>query len=537
MTLAINSVQQLFSQALLQHQNGHLEAAQAGYEAVLQHNPNHVDAHHLLGMIWSAYGQHQQAISYFDRAIALNPHVSDFWGNRALSLGALGQHQDALQSFEYALQHNSNCAITWYNRGNTLRTLDKLEDALSSFEQAIRLRPDYAGAYLNAGNVLQDLLHFEKALAYYERALAINQESAEACNNCGNVLREMGRLDDAIACYDTCLRLNPNWLVAHWNKALIFLLKGNFEVGWSLYEWRWQVKDFPSVKRHFTQPLWLGEVPLNGKTILLHSEQGLGDSLQFCRYLPLVKASGANTILAVERPLARLLGTLDGVDKLISEGDNLPPFDYHCPLLSLPLACGTKRLEDIPQNIPYLKINPEQNRIWAQKLGKKIRPRVGLVWAGGIRPQAQFLSINRRRNIAFALIARLQCDGIDFFSLQKGAPDEEQLPLLKTQYWYGDNFHIHTQDLHDYADTAALINQLDLVISVDTSVAHLAGALGKVVWLLLPANAEWRWLLERTDSPWYASLRLFRQQQYGHWEGVIEDVKQAMLSWAETLVQ
>jgi hypothetical protein len=301
---------------------------------------------------------------------------------------------------------------------------------------------------------------------------------------------------------------------------------GNYPQGWADYEWRWKDQQgwIIKEKRNFPQPLWLGETSLAGKSILLQSEQGYGDTIQFCRYAPLVAALGARVMLEVPKALLGLLQSLEGVAQLMVHGEPLPPFDCYCPLLSLPLAMNTL-LSDVPARVPYLKPSEAHSRRWQNRLGDRRGPRVGLVWSGGFRPgRPELWSVNDRRNIPLAKFAALKHPGIEYYSLQKGQPAESELEELAAHDWDGPHIKDFTSEIDDFADAAGLIEQLDLVISVDTATAHLAGALGKPVWILNRYDTCWRWLLDRDDSPWYPTVRLYRQERPGDWESVLRRV-------------
>jgi len=313
-----------------------------------------------------------------------------------------------------------------------------------------------------------------------------------------------------LASYDRALAVRPNYAEARWNMSLVQLLTGDFYGGWREYEWRWKNKGLELFKRDFAQPLWLGETEIEGKTILLHSEQGFGDTIQFSRYVPLIAARGARVLLEVPAPLKDLVVSLAGVAQVISAQDEPPRFDLHCPLLSLPLALGT-RMETIPAHVPYFAVPAESMRRWHAALGSKHRLRIGLAWSGGPRHKK-----DANRSIKLhSLLPFLDVEA-DFISLQKDvrADDATVLQGRTDLAHFGDK-------LDTFADTAAVIGSLDLVISVDTSVAHLAGALAKPVWILLPFLPDWRWLLDREDSPWYPTARLFRQNAPGDWSSVI----------------
>ncbi len=466
-------------QAIACHQQGQLGPAEALYREILQTDPRHFDALNLLGVIAIQVGQAQQGIDLINQAIAINRHHAD----------------------------------SHANLGNGLRALGRPEEALASYNKALRLKPGSAVVVNNIGAAMEDLGRMEEALAYYDRALRLQPDYAEALNNRGNALQALGRLEEAKASYAQVLRLRPHFADAHWNEGLCRLLLGDFAEGWKKFQWRWETAAFAAHKRNCPQPLWLGQESLAGKTILLHAEQGLGDTLQFCRYAKLVAAQGASVLLEVQAPLKSLLAGVEGVSQTIARGEPLPAFDYHCPLLSLPLAFGTG-FDTIPADIPYLHSDPARVQAWQAKLGGGALSRVGLVWSGSTTHKK-----DRGRSIPLAEFGKLARGQARFISLQKEVREADR-PVLERRAdiaHYGD-------ELVDFVETAALVANLDLVVAVDTAVAHLAAALGKPVWLLLPANPDWRWLLGRGDSPWYPSMRLFRQPKLGDWESVIEMV-------------
>jgi hypothetical protein len=394
------------------------------------------------------------------------------------------------------------------------------------------VRPDYAEALSNRGNALYELKRFEDSLASYDRALTVRPDYAEALYNRGVTLHELKRFDEALASYDCALKVRPDYADAHFNEALCRMLIGDFKRGWEKHEWRWETAQLRSGKRNFAQPLWVGSSEIAGKTVLLHAEQGIGDTIQFCRYVPHVVERGARVILAVPEELHELMSTLPAKVQIISKGDPLPDFDMHCPLLSLPLAFGT-RLETIPSTTPYLAAPEGKTSAWHDRLGKPTKPRVGLVWAGNPRKELSNANlIDRQRSIEFDRLAPFfQVTECEFYSLQKGEDAVLQLreSTLRQQIidW--------TDDLQDFSDTAALIENLDLIITVDTSVAHLAGALGKPFWLMNRYNTCWRWLLDRDDSPWYPTARLFRQDDTREWDNVIARVHTALHDYIRSL--
>jgi tetratricopeptide (TPR) repeat protein len=413
-------------------------------------------------------------------------------------LCGLKRRHEALVSYDRALALRPAMAAAHYNRGNILHELRRFDEALASYDRALALRPDYAEAHFNRGNALHVLKRFEEALASYHRALALRPDYAEAVANRGATLHDLKRYDEALVSYDRAQALRPDFADAHYNEAMCRLLLGDFDRGWQKHEWRWETAQLRNGRRNFPQPLWLGSEEIKGKTILLHAEQGLGDTIQFGRYAPLVVERGAHVILEVQKPLRELMNTLPGAIQVVSKGDPLPEFDLHCPLLSLPLAFAT-RLETIPSAMPYLSARESKLRSWDERLGKHAKPRIGVVWAGN--PRKELPGANRidgQRSMAFDQLAALfQLIGCDFYSLQKGDDAVQQLRASPLRHAIVD----WADDLHDFSDTAALIENLDLVISVDTSVAHLAGALGKPFWLLNRYNTCWRWLADREDSP------------------------------------
>ncbi|MFY9686991.1 MAG: tetratricopeptide repeat-containing glycosyltransferase family protein [Pseudolabrys sp.] len=471
-----------------------------------------------LGLAFNALNQHQKALDSFDLAIQLQPDFFEAHGNRGAMLAALGRHDDAIASYRNALAIRPDFADAHCNLGSALTRLQRYDDALASLDRAIALRADYADALYNRGNALKPLQRYQEALASYDRAIALWPGHADAHNNRGQVLRELERYDEALASYDRALALRPKHVMAHCNAAALRLLTGDFERGWAHYEWRWLKKSVMPTRRNFSQPAWNGRDPIAGKTILIHSEQGLGDAIQFCRYVPLLAARGVQVIFEVQKPLQTLMGSLDGAAQVVPKGGPLPAFDLHCPLVSLPLAFGT-RLKTIPSTTGYLSAPAQHVTAWQSCLEGKPHPRIGLVWSGNPGHER-----DRERSIGLRTFVPLLDafgDDVTFFSLQKDVrPDDDA--FLKERTDILDNA------LEDFSDTAALISQLDLVISVDTSVAHLAGALGKPVWILLTYFPDWRWLLGRDDSPWYPSARLFRQDESRTWDGVVARVCRAL---------
>jgi len=505
---------------------GRLGDAVTSYDRAIALQPDDPALHSKRGRALVALGRYAEATAAFDSEIALRPDDALAHYNRALSLHAQLRFDEALASYDAAIGLQADFMQAYNNRSALLRELQRLDEALASADTVIALSPDLAGAYNNRGAILLDLGRSEDALADFDRALSLNPDYAEALCNRGFVLRLLRPGDEAVRCFEAALRLQPDYAVGHENYAMALLQLGDFQRGWSEYEWRWQAPTLAPARRPFPQPLWLGEQPIAGATILLHAEQGMGDTLQFCRLALDVAARGAQVVLEVQQPLVRLLASL-GTGKVIAQGEPLPHFDLHCPLLSLPLALRT-RVETIPAYPSYLHADPFAAAAWHRRLWAVPGRRVGLVWSGAARQQsADVIAANRRRSMTLAQFTPLGgVPGVSFVSLQKGPPEAEARVASPPLRLFDA-----TDELHDFADTAALIAALDLVIAVDTSVAHLAGALGKPVWILNRFDSCWRWLLHRTDSPWYPTARLFRQPAPGDWDSVIAAVCAALRAW------
>ncbi len=492
------------------HELQRFDEALASYDRALALQPHYAGALYNRGNTLHELKRFDEALASYDRALALQPDHARALGNRGDSLRQLKRFDQALASYDRALVLRPDHVETLCKRGMTLHDLKRFDEALASYDRALALRPDQAEAFSNRGAALHELRRYDEALASYDRALALRLDHAEALRNRGATLHKLKRFDEALASYDRALAVEPDHAEAHFNKALLRLLKGDFAVGWREYEWRLKTERRLSSERNFTQPRWLGETAIEGKTILLHSEQGFGDTIQFCRYVPLVAERGARVLLEAPAPLKDLMASLVGAAEVICAPDKPPYFDLHCPLLSLPLAFGT-RMESIPAYVPYLTARRESLRGWDITLGSKRRLRIGLAWSGKPRPA--------NRSIELRSLLPLLDLGADFVSLQKHVRADDATVLQERS----DLVHLGDK-LDTFADTAALIANLDLVISVDTSVAHLAGALAKPVWVLLPFLPDFRWLLDREDSPWYPTARLFRQNTPGDWPGVISRV-------------
>jgi tetratricopeptide (TPR) repeat protein len=579
--------------ALYQAGRGHIEAgryldAQLCCQQALAMDPNHADTLHLMGLLSFNAKQYDHAVEWISRAIRQEPKT-DYLTNLGTTLVKLGRREEALKAFDKAVQLNPLDADLWRNLGNVLVDAERPADALLSFQHALKLNPRHFDAANKAGQLLHQSERFEEALAYFDlsdevepnhlptlhlrtltlqklkrfeealaggkRALILDPANADACNNIGIVLRSLGRnqealpwfdralefrpnlaaavtnkavalvelhrFDEAFAAYHQAMAIDPCYAAAEWNLALLEMLTGNFEAGWGGREVRWKI---PAISFHypkFSQPMWLGKEPIDGKTIFINVDEGLGDTIQFARYIPMVAARGARVILAVQDALCPLLSDLPGVVQCLplSAGE-WPAFDMYCQVSSLPLAFATK-LETIPSRTPYLPA-PAKSRVqvWEQRLDPRDRLRVGLVWSGNPKHDN-----DHNRSIPLRVLARILDVDASFVSLQKDPkPDDKAVLLDRTE------ISDLTAHLVDFAETAALVSCLDLVITVDTSIAHLSGALGRPTWILLPYTPDYRWLLDRDDSPWYPTVRLFRQSETREYESVLDSVRTELLA-------
>ncbi len=493
------------------------EDAIASYNRALAIKPDSAEAYANRGSAFEALGHLELAVESYDRAIEIKADYAEAYFSRGNALKNLNCIEEAIHSYERAISYKSKYAEAYSNLGVTLRILKRYEDALVSYECALAIKPEYAEAYANRGNVLQDLKRLEKAIESYDRAIAIKNDYVEAYVNRGTALQALKQVKVAVESYDNAIAIQPDYVDAHWNKSLGLLLAGDFTQGWELYEWRWEAANTAKNMRHLTKPLWLGNEDIGGKTLLLHAEQGLGDTIQFCRYAKLIADLGAKVTLEVPKALVGLLNGLEGVDTLIEKDQILPAYDYHCPLMSLPLAFKTE-LHTIPSPGTYLYADAIKRDEWCKRLGAPKNLRVGLVWSGSTGHKN-----DHNRSLTLEELLPYLPKGYEYISLQKEVRTEDRARLASS------NIRYFGERLKDFSDTAALCALMDVVISVDTSVAHLAGALGKTTWVLLPYAPDWRWLLDRNDSPWYASIKLYRQGKEIQWAPVLERVAKELL--------
>lgn len=432
------------------------------------------------------------------------------------------QFEPARKLFEQVLRYEPYHFDAIHMLGTIALQLGEWGKALNYFDQAIAINPRFTDVHSNRSAVLSELGRFDEALSSANQAIALKPDNAGAYNNRGMALRSLCLLDEAIESCERAIALDPDFVQARFNLSIFLLLAGYFARGWEEYEWRWKNPSFPEKQYPFHQPRWLGHQSLRGKMLLLQSEQGFGDTLQMCRYLPQVQALGATIVMDVATPLQSLLVQLPGVTQWVKMGDTFPDFDYYCPLMSLPLAFET-RLETIPATIPYLRADTAKVAHWKAKLearfGVKTKQRIGLVWSGS----TTHLNDHNRSLMLKEWLPYLP-DHLEYICLQKEIRDTDKADISSLQ-GRQQGIQYFCDDIVDFSDTAALCELMDVVISVDTSVAHLAGALGKPLWVLLPFVPDWRWLLDRRDSPWYPTATLYRQPQPHDWKSVFLQVE------------
>lgn len=491
---------------------GQMDEALTCYGKAIQIDSSDAASYNNLGVVLQKKGQIDDAITCFEKALRIKPDNAKTCNNLGIALHDKKQYDEAINIYRRAVLLDSNLADAYNNLGKSLKEKGLLDEALSNYQKAIQLNPKYIEAYNNLGMVYKDKGLADEAICNYRKALQLRPDYSDAYNNLGIALQYKRQVEEAITCYRKALQINPNDAVTHWNLSLALLLSGNFKDGWREYEWRLKVKDFnfPKINR----PLWNGS-DISGRSILLHAEQGFGDTIQFIRYAPLVAQLGARVIVRCQKEVRTLIQDMQGIEQVVDYDKQPPDCDIYCPLLSLPFIFGTTPA-GIPSDIPYVKINGILVQEWKNRIQKDYsKLKAGIVWSG-----------REQRSLSLELfVPLLQTGGITFYSLQKGEAAKQ------AKNHYGDMKLVdYTEGITDFSDTAALIGNLDLIITVDTAVAHLAGALGKPVWTLLPFAPDWRWMLDREDSPWYPTMRLFRQPLSGDWESVINRVRQELCS-------
>lgn len=542
---------ELIDSAIALHKQGRLQEATLSYQAIIDTDPQCYMALSNLAILYLQSSQIQQGIKLLENSLSIHPEQAVAHFNLGNAYRQLGELDAAMKHFSCAIGLKADYADAYYLRSLLHSQLGDLLQALADIEQAIRLGAVAAEVYLDYAELLKQSGHLQKSLQMCDQVVRLNPQSAEAyalrailhaegmqheqalvdCEhaialapglalahyNRGKILAAMHRHAEALQSYDEATRLAPDYANAQWNKALLKLSMGDYEEGWPLYAWRWKTSAGEKFFRQFAQPLWTGEQSLQGKTLLLHAEQGLGDAIQFCRYAILLRDMGVDVLIETPAPLMTLFESLGAGFRLVEQGAALPDFDLHCPMLGLPAAFKTT-LQSIPLTSPYLGGSQDKREVWQSRLGLSSCSRIGLVWSGSkLHPN------DKNRSIPLPELLPLLEMSMEFHVLQKEIDPADMRILLARR-----NVHVHAEHLHDMAETAGLLEQMDLVISVDTSIAHLAGALGKEVWILLPTVADFRWLLHRNDSPWYPSARLFRQAAAADWTPVIRHVCQTL---------
>ena len=514
----------LLGQAIQFHQSGSLDQAEGLYLQVVQGDPSSADAWCYLGVVQVQRDRLDAAAVSLQKALQLRPQFPEAHCNLGTVFLFQGKLDRAVERYESALRFQPKMADAHSNLGKAYDELHRYPEAEASSRRALELAPQHAGAWTNLGSALQHLGRVEEAVACCQRAVGYQPQLPEAHLSLGAAFSAMGKTREAVACFDQALRLRPGYPDAHWGRSLALLLEGDFEHGWPEYEWRWHCKPFPA--RTFTEPAWDGS-PLGDKTIFLCAEQGLGDTIQFIRYVPLVKRRGGRVILTCHQSLVPLLSSCQGIDQLLP-GSQPERFDVHAALMSLPMIFRTT-LATVPADIPYLAVRQELVDEWRQELDRLPGFKVGIAWQGD-----PTYSLDKLRSIPVAHFAALaRVPGVSFISLQKG-PATGQLAEVRERF--------HVQDWTSrldvthgaFMDTAAIMKGLDLVITSDSAVAHLAGALGVPVWVPLPRSADFRWLLDRDDSPWYPTMRLFRQRSAGDWAGVFDRMTESLKAIRES---
>jgi tetratricopeptide (TPR) repeat protein len=493
--------------ALVHHRAGRIDEAEKIYRQILSGMPNYADAMHLLGVVYGEKGQPKEAIELIGRAIVIRGNVPSYYANLGEYLRHVGRLDESAANFRRAIEMNGNDPGFHNGFGVTLIALRQIEPAIAEFRSAVRIKEDFAQAHNNLSGALREVGRLDESLAEVRRAIELQPHMFAAYNHLGLTLYDQGKYREAIEAYSRALAIKQDYPKGHANLSQAYLVLGDYPRGWAEYEWRLQVPSIVGTRR-FERPRWDGSDPA-GKTIFVHTEQGFGDMIQFVRFVPELIARGAKVIL--ESP-AELVRIFQGFGEVLSPGQVIPAHDMHCPLLSLAGVFGVTA-ESIPAPIPYLKGEPSLVEQWSRRFDSSDkRLRVGLVWGGrGTHTNDRNRSMKLRQFGPLASVKQAA-----FYSLQKGAAAAELAdppPGMQLIDW--------TAELGDFADTAALIQNLDLLITADTAVAHLGGSMGKPVWVLVPAVPDWRWMLEREDSRWYPTVRLFRQRLVGEWAEVM----------------
>lgn len=516
------------------------------FNQILVKNPNHFNSLHILGLIAAHSNRHLLALELIGKAITINPNNAQALCHYGDSLEALNRFKEAITTYGMAIRISPNYAEAYYKTGAIFNKMLQFREAIVNFDKVIELKPEHAKAYNDRGIALLGIMQFNEALLFFTKSIELDSNSPDAYNNRGIVLAELHKFNEALISFNHAIELQPNHLEAHinqgnlflelrnleaacksydnaikiksdkaeaiWGKSVALLLNGEYKKGFELYESRWGKNDIAIHKRNFEHPSLLNVVEVYGKTIFIYAEQGFGDTIQFCRYCILLKDRGARIILEVPQALMGLLSSLQGVDALVEKGKCLPKFDYHCPLLSLPLVFKTDKGK-IPFFTKYLFADKDKVNKWEKILGVKVKKRIGLVWSG-----STIHKNDKNRSFTLQNLLPHLSNEYQYVCLQK------ELREIDEKYHAESNIEFYGERLDDFTDTSALCELMDIVISVDTSVAHLAAAMGKTTWILLPYLPDWRWLLEGENSAWYKTVKLYRQGRDRDWNPVLTQV-------------
>ena len=500
-------------------EQGKSDEALACYEEAVRTKPDLADAHNNLGNLLRERKAYPEAVEACRRAVALRPNFAEASNNLGGALMRQGKTAEAVLAFQEALRLRPDFVEALNNLGGALAELGRLEEAADCLRRSRRLRPDDVEALKGLANVLRELGQVEESAALCREAVRLRPDDPGVHGSLGLALGELGQPREALACHEEALRLEPDRQETRRNRALVWLALGDYERGWPEYEWRWGGKELPH--RRFPRPAWDGS-PLDGRTILLHAEQGLGDTLQFIRYAPLIRDRGGRVVVACQRPLLRILASCPGIEQLIAQGDPVPAFDVHAPLLSLPRLFGTTP-GNVPANVPYLAADPDLAERWRRELEPLPGFKIGISWSGSASYRR-----DRMRSIPLARFAPLaELPGVQLISLQKG-PGRDQIRPVASRWPLTDLGARLDEITGAFMDTAAAIANLDLVIACDSAIAHLAGALGAAVWVPMSSVPDWRWPPDREDTPWYPTARIFRQAVRGDWDEVFRRIVEAV---------
>lgn len=503
-------------------QQGKLEKARELYREILARSPDDESALFGSANLAMKAGNPKIASALFSKAIEVNKLNAKLFHNRGRTFAAQQEYSLAISDYSTALELTPASPLILSDRAICFSHLQDYNNALKDFNQAIRFSPTSSNLFYNRAVVSGKAGEFDSAISDYTKAIQLDPCHYLALHNRGLMQRSARRFNRAIEDFQLCLQINPNCYEALWNKSLTHLMIGEYEIGWKLYEHRWDTKNFTSKKPNYQKPLWIGYESLIGKTILLHSEQGLGDTIQFSRYIKNFDQKKCNVILEVEKPLMRIMASILPSHKIFEKGAYNGKFDFHCPLMSLPLAFQT-RVDTIPFNKPYLNVEANIVNNWRMQLGEKLKPRIGIAWQGNPDHNSDHL-----RSIPLGEIINEMCHDFEWFSLQRDITESDRQTIKQ---------HIRIthfgNEIGDFAKTGALCSLLDAVISVDTSLAHLSAAIGQQTHLLLSEYHDWRWLQHQSKSPWYSTVYLHRKNEKTIWSAlfnsVISELKRSLL--------